>query len=121
MTPASLCVASNRGEFPAIAGHCVGRLSEAIPQQARNEPEGAPATANGLLHLGSRSAVNQTVSRLAHRGEPLRAERGLCVAPTKSRCGTGVPSAWKTVQAIAAQRAVRLSPTAERRRQTGSV
>jgi hypothetical protein len=52
------------------------RLSEKIIAQARARPEGVPVTAKGLLHLGSRAAVDQALSRLTKRGALLRAGRG---------------------------------------------
>ena len=57
------------------------RLKEAVLRHARNQPEGVPLTAKGLLHLGSRAAIDQTLSRLARSGDLLRAGRGpLCAA-----------------------------------------
>ena len=50
-------------------------------------PEGTPAGAEELLHLGSRDAVDQTLSRLVRRGELIRAGRGLYLRPMKSRFG----------------------------------
>ena len=44
------------------------RLSEQIIQQAAALPEGTPLAAKGLLHLGSRAAVDQALSRLTERG-----------------------------------------------------
>ena len=43
------------------------RLSEQIIQQAAALPEGTPLAAKGLLHLGSRAAVDQALSRLTDR------------------------------------------------------
>ena len=80
------------------------KLSEAILRHARNQPEGAPLSAKGLLHLGGRAAVDQALSRLARRGELLRAGRGLYVLPVKSRFGKRAPSLQKTVEALAARR-----------------
>ena len=61
-------------------------------------------TAKGLLHLGSRAAVDQTLSRLSRSGELLRLGRGLYVLPVESRFGGRPPSVEKTVKAFAAQR-----------------
>ena len=80
------------------------KLSEAILHYARNRPEGVPVSAKGLLHLGRRSAVDQALSRLARRGQLMRAGRGLYVLPVKSRFGSRAPSLQKTVEALAAQR-----------------
>ena len=80
------------------------KLSESILQHARNQPEGAFMSAKGLLHLGSRTAVDQALSRLARRGDLLRAGRGLYLLPVKSRFGCRAPSVRKTIEALAAQR-----------------
>ena len=50
-------------------------LKETTLCYARNQSEGVPVTAKGLLHLGSRAAVDQTLSRLARSGELLRLAR----------------------------------------------
>ena len=85
------------------------RLNEAILRHARNQPEGVPVSAKELLHLGSRAAVDQALSRLSRRGELLRAGRGLYVLPVKSRFGSRAPSLQKTVEAVAAQRGERIA------------
>ena len=85
------------------------KLSEAILHHARNRPEGVPLSAKGLLHLGSRAAVDQALSRLARRGDLLRAGRGLYLLPVKSRFGSRAPSLQKTVEALAAQRGERIA------------
>ena len=59
------------------------RLSETVLRHAQGQPEGAPVPAKGLLHLGSRAAVDQALSRLARRGALLRAGRGVCPAGRK--------------------------------------
>ncbi len=66
-------------------------------------------TAKGLLHLGSRAAIDQALSRLARRGELLRAGRGLYVLPIESRFGNRAPSPNKTIEALAAQRGERIA------------
>ncbi len=73
-------------------------------------PEGTPAGAKELLHLGSRDAVDQTLSRLVRRGELMRAGRGLYLRPVKSRFGAHPPEASKVVEALAAQRGERVAP-----------
>jgi hypothetical protein len=85
------------------------RLKEAILRHAQNQPEGVPLTAKGLLHLGNRGAIDQALSRLARRGELLRAGRGLYVLPVRSRFGNRAPSLHKTVKALAAQRGERIA------------
>lgn len=85
------------------------KLSESILQHARNQPEGALVSAKGLLHLGSRAAVDQALSRLARRGDLLRAGRGLYLLPVKSRFGSRAPSVRKTIEALTAQRGERIA------------
>jgi Family of unknown function (DUF6088) len=55
------------------------RLTEQILEQAAKLPEGASVSAKELLHLGTRAAVDQALSRLARRGRLMRAGRGLYV------------------------------------------
>ena len=68
------------------------RLSETVLRYARSQPEGTPVLAKRLLHLGSRAAVDQTLSRLARRGKLLRAARGVYALPVVSRFGRRAPS-----------------------------
>ena len=84
-------------------------LSETVLQYAESQPEGAPVLAKGLLHLGSRAAVDQTLSRLVRRGALLRAGRGVYVLPVESRFGRRAPSVEKTVTALAAARGERIA------------
>lgn len=56
-----------------------------------------------FLHLASRAAVDQALSRLSKQGNLLRVARGTYVAPVSSRFGTRAPSPAKVVQAMAAQ------------------
>ena len=85
------------------------RLKEAVLRHARNHPEGVPLTAKGFLHLGSRAAVDQTLSRLARSGDLLRAGRGLYVLPVEGRFGSRAPSLQKTAEALAEQLGERIA------------
>lgn len=85
------------------------RLSEAVLGYARRQPEGAPVLAKGLLHLGSRPAVDQVLSRLVRRGALLRAGRGVYVLPVESRFGRRAPSVQKAVEGLAAARGERVA------------
>ena len=85
------------------------RLKEAVLRHARNQPEGVPLTAKGLLHLGSRAAIDQTLSRLARRGDLLRAGRGLYVLPIEGRFGNRAPALEKTAEALATQLGERIT------------
>ena len=79
-------------------------LTESILQRVTTLPEGAPVSAKMLLHLGTRPAVDQSLSRLARRGKLLRAGRGMYVSPVTSRFGTHAPSAHRLIEEFSAQR-----------------
>ena len=85
------------------------RLTETILRYAERQPEGAPVLAKGLLHLGRRAAIDQTLSRLVRRGALLRAARGVYVLPVESRFGRRAPSVEKTVEGFAAARGERIA------------
>ena len=85
------------------------RLSETILRHAHAQPEGTPVLAKGLLHLGSRAAVDQALSRLVRRGELMRVGRGVYVLPVESRFGQRSPSVEKTVAGLAAARGERIT------------
>ena len=80
------------------------RLTEQILTHAGRLPEGTPLAAKGLLHLGSRAGVDQALSRLAGRGQLIRAGRGVYLRPVTSRFGTRAPSVEQAVEALAVQR-----------------
>jgi hypothetical protein len=80
------------------------RLTEQILEHAKRLPEGTSVAAKSLLHLGNRAAVDQALSRLAERGQLLRAGRGIYLLPVTSRFGTRAPSVEQAVEALAAQR-----------------
>ena len=85
------------------------RLAATVLRHARSQPEGTPVLAKGLLHLGSRAAVDQALSRLVRRGALLRAGRGVYVLPVESRFGRRAPSVDKTVEGLAAVRGERIA------------
>ena len=79
-------------------------LTEQILAYAERLPEGTPLAAKSLLHLGNRAGVDQALSRLAVRGQLIRAGRGVYLHPIKSRFGTRAPAIEQAVEALAAQR-----------------
>jgi hypothetical protein len=85
-------------------------LASRVMEYANQLPEGTPVAAKELLHLGSRAAVDQTLSRLVRRGNLMRAGRGIYIRPVQSRFGARPPEASKLVEAIAAQRGERVAP-----------
>lgn len=76
-------------------------LPEQILSYASQRSEGSPVAAKELLHLGSRVAVDQSLSRLTRRGELMRVGRGLYVRPIESRFGSYAPPAEKVVEEVA--------------------
>lgn len=86
-------------------------IAEQILEQAGRLPEGAPLTAKALLHLGSRAALDQALSRLVVRGKLLRAGRGVYVRPVESRFGTRAPAVKHVVEAVASQKGEVVAPS----------
>jgi Family of unknown function (DUF6088) len=80
-------------------------VAESILTQAKSLPEGALISAREFLHLGSRAAVDQALSRLKQRNELMSLYRGVYVMPVKTRFGPRAPAAGKVVEGIAATRA----------------
>jgi len=80
-----------------------GTLSPAnrILEIAATLPEGTPLSARSLLHLGSRVAIDQALSRLARSGALLRAGRGLYVRPVQTRFGVRAPAATAVLARLA--------------------
>jgi hypothetical protein len=79
-------------------------LAKQVLEYAAGLPEGTPLVAKELLHLGSRAAVDQVLSRLVQRGTLIRAGRGIYVRPVENRFGTRAPSTVKMVEGLANQR-----------------
>ena len=75
-------------------------LAKLVLEHAAGLPEGTPLAAKELLHLGSRAAVDQVLSRLVRRGTLLRAGRGIYVRPVESLFGTRSPSTVKMVEKV---------------------
>lgn len=85
-------------------------LTTAVIDYIAKTPEGVPVTAKELLHLGTRAAVDQTLSRLVRRGGLIRVGRGLYVRPIEGRFGVRPPVPAMVVQAIAEQRGESVVP-----------
>lgn len=82
----------------------MSNLAQQVLTHAAALPEGASLSAKALLHLGSRAAVDQALSRLARSGKLLRAGRGIYVLPLTGKFGTRAPEVAKVVQEWAIQR-----------------
>lgn len=78
-------------------------LPASILSHAQSLPEGGVLSPKEFLHLGSRAAVDQALSRLTREGKLLRVARGTYVSPVSSRFGTRAPAPEKVVHALAAQ------------------
>jgi hypothetical protein len=63
-------------------------------------PEPVLISAKNLLHLGSRAAVDQALSRLARREQLLRVSRGLYVRPIQTRFGVRTPEVSAVLNAL---------------------
>ena len=78
-------------------------LPETVLLHAQSLPEGGVLSPKEFLHLGSRAAIDQALSRLTKRGKLLRVGRGTYVALISSRFGTRAPAPEKVVESLAAQ------------------
>lgn len=86
-------------------------MAEEIIESTAQAPEGTVWSARAFLHLGSRSAVDQALSRLARAGHLLRVGRGLYVRPVTSRFGTRAPAPEKVVEGVAALTGETVAPS----------
>lgn len=77
-------------------------LTESILSAAEALPEGGLLSPKEFLHLGSRAAVDQALSRLAKEGRLLRVGRGTYTRPVSGRFGMRPPSTEAVLQAIEA-------------------
>lgn len=75
-------------------------LAERILSAAQDMPEGGLLSPKEFLHLGSRAAIDQTLSRLAKDGKLLRVNRGSYAANVQGRFGVRPPSTETVVHAI---------------------
>lgn len=76
-------------------------LATTILEHSEGLPEGMPISAKELLHLGSRAAVDQALSRLVKRGRLMRVSRGVYVRPVETRFGKRAPSEACVVENLA--------------------
>ena len=77
-------------------------LPRQIMHQAAGSPEGALLCPNALLHLGSRAAVDQALSRLARSGQLMRICQGIYVRPIQTRFGHRPPALEKVIASLSA-------------------
>lgn len=78
----------------------MSHLSETILSAAKSLPEGSLLSAKEFLHIASRAAVDQTLSRLTSEGMLMRVGRGAYATPIISRFGSRPPSTESVVKAL---------------------
>ena len=78
-------------------------LPETILLHAQSLPEGGVVSPRQFLHLGSRAAIDQALSRLTKEDKLLRVGCGAYVTPVASRFGRRPPAPEKVLEALAAQ------------------
>ena len=67
-------------------------LSSRILEHAAFLPEATPICPAALLHLGSRAAIDQALSRLVHSEQLMRVCRGVYMRPIETRFGLRAPA-----------------------------
>ena len=77
-------------------------LPRQVMNQAAESPEGALLCPNALLHLGSRAAVDQALSRLARSGQLMRICQGIYARPIQTRFGPRPPAVEKVIASLSA-------------------
>ncbi len=77
-------------------------LPSQIMSHADESPEGTLLCPSALLHLGSRAAVDQALSRLARKGELVRVYQGVYVRPIQTRFGVRPPAVDKVLSSLSA-------------------
>ena len=75
-------------------------LTRQVMSHVAELSEGALISPNSLLHLGSRMAVDQALSRLARKGQIMRVCQGIYVGPIQTRFGPRPPSAETVIKSL---------------------
>ena len=78
----------------------MSQLAQSILSQAQSLSEGGLLSPKEFLHLGSRAAIDQTLSRMAREGKLLRVGRGAYALPIQGRFGARPPSAQSVMEAM---------------------
>ena len=76
-------------------------LPSQIMSHAAESPEGTLLCPSALLHLGSRAAVDQALSRLSRKGKLMRVCQGIYVQPIQTRFGPRPPVVGKVIASLA--------------------
>ncbi len=77
-------------------------LPSQILSHASDSPEGTLLCPSALLHLGSRAAVDQALSRLARKRELMRVCQGVYVRPIQTRFGSRPPAVERVLASLSA-------------------
>ena len=75
-------------------------LPSLIMSHAAESPEGTLLCPSALLHLGSRAAVDQALSRLTRKGELMRVHQGIYAQPVRTRFGPRPPAVEKVISSL---------------------
>ena len=75
-------------------------LPSQILSQAEASSEGTLLCPSALLHLGSRAAVDQALSRLARKGELMRVCQGVYIRPIQTQFGVRPPAVEKVLESL---------------------
>ncbi len=75
-------------------------LSDEIMEYAEALPEGSPLCPNDFLHLGSRPAIYQALSRLTRQDRIMRICQGVYVRTVETRFGRCGPRIGKVIEAL---------------------
>ena len=75
-------------------------LPSQIMSHAAESPESTLLCPSALLHLGSRAAVDQALSRLARKGGLMRVCQGIYVLPIQTRFGPRPPALAKVLASL---------------------
>lgn len=86
-------------------------ISERILEQTEGSPEGTVVSAKAFLHLGTRAAVDQALSRLARAGRLLRVARGRYVRPISTRFGMRAPAPERVIESLAEMTGETVAPS----------
>jgi hypothetical protein len=78
----------------------MSQLALSILNAIQTLHEGGLLAPKEFLHLGSRAAVDQTLTRLTREGQLLRVGRGMYALPVPGRFGSRAPSTESVVEAI---------------------
>ena len=77
-------------------------LPKLIMERASETSEGTLLCPNAMLHLGTRAAVDQALSRLARNGRLMRICQGMYARPVETRFGIRPPAVEKVVESLSA-------------------